>query len=130
MTLTATQTHRPEGHVFHRQRQGRTIVLVPLAHLDGHHEPEIVHETAQLLKEVLTSPEPANIVVDLGQSRILGTAMLGAIVKLWKRVCERGGKLALCDVAGPIVDVLRCTRLHTVWPIYASRDEALAAVGT
>jgi anti-anti-sigma factor len=129
MTISATRAHLPEGQIFLRQQQGRTIVLVPAGHLEGHHEPEIVHETSELLKYVLTSSEPTNIVVDLGQSRFLGTAMLGAIVKLWKRVSERGGKLVLCEVANTIEDVLRCTKLHTVWPIYASRHDALLAVG-
>jgi hypothetical protein len=27
------------------------------------------------------------------------------------------------------LQVLRVTKLHAIWPIYASRDQALAAVG-
>jgi anti-anti-sigma factor len=55
--------------------------------------------------------------------------MLGAIVKLWKRVCQRGGRLALCNVSENVSQVLHITKLHAIWPIYGSREQALSAVG-
>lgn len=117
------------GHIFARESQGNTLLLNPMIHLGSLHEPEIVHETDDLL-EIINKPGdgPTNLVIDLAFGEYLGTAMLGAVVKLWKRVSQRGGRMALCNVSDNVIQVLRVTKLHTIWPIYASREQALSAV--
>jgi anti-anti-sigma factor len=117
------------GHIFTRESLGNTLVLNPLIHLGTLHEPEIAHETNELL-ELINKPghEPTNIVIDLARGDYLGTAMLGAVVKLWKRVSQRGGRLALCNVSDNVMQVLRSTKLNAIWPIYSTRDQALAAI--
>ena len=107
---------------------GKTLVLNPLIHLGSLNEPEISLETQDLL-DLLNQSASANLVIDLANGDYLGTSMLGAMVKLWKRVSQRGGRLALCNVSESVVQVLRVTKLQTVWPIYASREQALTAVG-
>jgi anti-anti-sigma factor len=117
------------GHIFSREELGKTLVLNPMMHLGSLHEPEIVHETDGLLEFINRSGDgPVNLVIDLALGDYLGTAMLGAVVKLWKRVSQRGGRLALCNVSDNVVQVLRVTKLHTIWPIYATRDQALVAM--
>jgi anti-anti-sigma factor len=118
------------GHIFARESLGNTLVLNPLTHLGTLHEPEITHETDDLL-EILNKrgSEPTNLVIDLARGDYLGTAMLGAVVKLWKRISQRGGRLALCNVSDNVMMVLRATKLNAIWPIYATRDQALTAVG-
>lgn len=128
MQTTPSLTTSGQGHIFSRELLGRTLVLNPLCHLGSLHEPEIVHETNELL-ELINHSTSTNLIIDLAKGDYLGTAMLGAIVKLWKRVCQHGGQLALCNVSENIIQVLRITKLHTVWPIYDSRDQAQAAVG-
>jgi anti-anti-sigma factor len=130
MQTTTTSAQIGQGSIFAREACGNTLVLNPLIHLGSLHEPEIAHETQDLLDFINKSnPIPTNLVIDLAQGDYLGTAMLGAVVKLWKRVSQRGGRLALCNVSENILQVLRVTKLHAIWPIYASRDQALAAVG-
>ncbi|HEY2252744.1 MAG TPA: STAS domain-containing protein [Planctomycetaceae bacterium] len=119
-----------QGQIFSREARGNTLVLNPLIHLGSLHEPEIAHETQELLEYINRSdPVPTNLVIDLALGECLGTAILGAIVKLWKRISQRGGRLALCNVSDNVIDVLRVTKLHAIWPIYPSRDQALAAIG-
>jgi anti-sigma B factor antagonist len=129
-TMQTTSTSAPlrEGQIFARETFGNTIVLNPLIHLGSLHEPEIAHETEDLL-DFLNQLASANLVIDLANGDYLGTSMLGAVVKLWKRVSQRGGRLALCNVSEGVVQVLRVTKLQTVWPIYPSRDQALSAIG-
>jgi anti-anti-sigma factor len=117
-----------EGQIFSREISGNTLILNPLIHLGSLNEPEIALETQELL-DFLNHSASANLVIDLAQGDYLGTSMLGAMVKLWKRVSQRGGRLALCNVSESITQVLRVTKLQTVWPIYGSREQALAAVG-
>ena len=125
---TSTSPQLREGQIFARESYGNTLVLKPLIQLGSLHEPEIVHETEDLLDVLIHSPS-ANLVIDLERGDYLGTAMLGAFVKLWKRVSQRGGRLALCNISENVEEVLRITKLQTVWPIYGTRDQALAAVG-
>lgn len=127
MQTTSTPQIR-EGQIFAREAHGNTLVLNPIIDLGSIHEPEIAHETADLLDVLRQSPS-TNLVIDLGLGNYLGTAMLGAIVKLWKRVSQMGGRLALCNVSDNVAEVLRVTKLQTVWPIYANRDQALTALG-
>jgi anti-sigma B factor antagonist len=131
MPTTSTSEQIGGGTIFSRETRGRTLILNPLIHLGSLHEPEIAHETAELLEMIVNrqSDEPANLVIDLAHGEYLGTAMLGAIVKLWKRVSQRGGRLALCCVSENVLEVLRVTKLYTVWPIYPSRDQALTSIG-
>jgi anti-anti-sigma factor len=127
MQTTSTPQIR-DGQIFAREVHGKTLVLNPIIHLGSIHEPEIAHETEDLLDLLKQSPA-TNLVIDLGRGDYLGTAMLGAVVKLWKRVSQGGGRLALCNVSDNVWQVLRVTKLQTVWPIYGNRDQALAALG-
>ena len=130
MQTTSASLQIGQGQIFARESHGNTLVLNPVIHLGSLHEPEIAHETQDLLDLINNSNSiPTNLVIDLGCGEYLGTAMLGAIVKLWKRVSQRGGRLALCNVSDNVAQVLRVTKLHTIWPIYGTRDQALSAIG-
>ncbi len=126
-TITTSAPLR-DGQIFARAILGNTLVLNPLIHLGNLNEPEISVETQDLL-DFLNRSASANLVIDLAHGDYLGTSMLGAFVKLWKRVSQRGGRLALCNVSESVIQVLRVTKLQTVWPIYSSREQAVAAVG-
>jgi anti-sigma B factor antagonist len=128
MQTTSDPAPLRDGKIFSREMIGNTLVLSPLTQLGSLLEPEIVHETDDLLA-FLNHSSSVNILIDLAQGTYLGTAMLGAVVKLWKRVAMHGGHLALCNVSEGILMVLRATKLQTVWPIYGTRPEALAALG-
>jgi anti-sigma B factor antagonist len=127
MQTSSTAPSR-ENQIFARESHGKTLVINPLIHLGSLHEPEIVHETEDLL-DFLKQSSSTNLLIDLAQGNYLGTAMLGAMVKLWKRVSQHGGQLALCNVSEGVLMVLRATKLQTVWPIYGTREEAIAALG-
>jgi anti-sigma B factor antagonist len=90
-------------------------------------ESEIVHETDELLQLINTSL-PTNLVIDLLRADYLGTVMLGAVVKLWKRIAQCGGNLVLCNVSENVLQVLRLTKLDTIWTICGSRDQALRTI--
>src|SRR5258708_30579562 len=123
MQTTSTPQVR-EGQIFAREVHGNTLVLNPIIHLGSIHEPEIAHETEDLL-DLLKQTPSVNLVIDLGLGDYLGTAMLGAVVKLWKRVAQGGGRLALCNFSHNMSHVLRVTKLQTVSPIYVNRHHAL-----
>ena len=125
-----TLASRPQlgiGPIFQREFRGNTLILIPHRPLGGLNEVEIVGETNELVNFIQQSG-PLNLIFDLQNGEYLGTALIGAIVRLWKRVALAGGRMALCAISDPVFQILRITKLHTVWPIYTTRDEALASV--
>ena len=128
MEQSAPAPLEQRGPIFLRERQGSAIVLAPHASLGDLNEEQIQSETSQLV-QLINHSGPILFVIDLQTGDYFGSAFLGAIVRLWKRVAQRGGRLALCHVSENIMQILRVTKLHTTWPIYGSREEALKAIG-
>jgi anti-anti-sigma factor len=50
---------------------------------------------------------------------------IGEIVRTYMLVTSRGGKLALCDVAARVRDVIETTQLDSVLKMFDSEAEAL-----
>jgi anti-anti-sigma factor len=126
--MNAPTSHESSaGTVFAREQLDGFLILSPISHVGSLAEDQILRETAAIL-ETINHTGPTNVVVDLARSDYLGTALLGAVVRLWKRVAQRGGRLALCNVSANIVEVLRITKLQTAWPIYGSRQQAIEAL--
>ena len=128
METTPLTPAQPERHIFARELHGNNLLLNSLMQLGSLNEPEIIQETAELLDLINTS-QPTNLVIDLSQSDYLGTVMLSAVLRLWNRIAHRGGNLVLCNVSQKVAQVLRLTKLDTIWTICGSRDQAFRAVG-
>src|SRR5262245_52605734 len=118
----------PNGPAFVREMHGTALVLNPRSPLQNLREEEIAQETLELL-EMINHGGPTHLIIDLQNGDYFGTVVLGAVVRLWKRVAQRGGRLMLCNVSATVVQILRVTKLHAAWSICGSREDALRAVG-
>jgi len=85
--------------------------------------------TTALLTEA-EKAEPPCLLVDLTGVSYIGSNFLEVLVRGWKRLKQRQGTLALCGVGTFCADILRITRLDSLWQIYSSREEALKALST
>ena len=68
------------------------------------------------------------IVVDLSAATFIDSTTLGVLVGGVKRLRPTGGTLALVCTDQNITKIFEITGLDRVFPIHASRDDALAAV--
>jgi len=68
------------------------------------------------------------IVVDLSTATFIDSTTLGVLVGGVKRLRPAGGSLALVCTDQNITKIFEITGLDRVFPIHATRDEALAAV--
>jgi anti-anti-sigma factor len=66
-----------------------------------------------------------NILLDFEGTDYYGSTALGLFLKLWKRVRSLDGNMAFCNVSEHEREVLRLTRLDSLWPICGTREEAL-----
>ena len=113
--------------VFEFERMGQTLIVTPLTDLRELDFREIEAGASELLR-LLGNDTIKNVVVDFHKTDYYGSTALGFFVKLWKRVRERGGRMAFCGVSDHEREILRITRLDGLWPICPSREEALQAV--
>jgi len=112
---------------FKSEIEGRTLVVMPsgsLSSLAGQYfQPELDD-----LLEQLQQSELNNVVIDLGEVSYFGTIMLGTMHRLWRRVRDRDGRMALCNVSTLGHEILRVSGFDTLWPILSSREDALDSV--
>jgi len=109
-------------------RQGDTLVLTLRHDLRELEFQEIEAEQEELLRLMASEPSLANVVVDFGATKYFGSTALSLFVRVWREVRQRGGQLALCNVCGPEEDILAVAGFGGTWPVYPSREVAVAAV--
>ena len=117
----------PLQDVFAFESARGVLVITPKVDLDSL-QVDIERGLSDVLDEIHRSGMK-HVLLDFTNAGYFGTTMLGAMVRLWKRISLEQGRMALCNVSEPVHEVLRFTKLSTLWPIYPNREEALAAIG-
>lgn len=112
---------------FSTTSENDTLVVVPLRSVGSLGEENVKPELDALL-DLLRRPHRRNVVIDLAKVSYFGTAMLKAMHAIWRHVREMEGKMALCNVSDTGREVLHVSRFDTLWPICASRSEAIETV--
>lgn len=68
------------------------------------------------------------VVFDLSEVSYFGSVFLALLLRCHTTVKNRGGELVLCGASKMARELLKITALDTLWAIYDTRAEALAAV--
>ncbi len=113
--------------LFEIEREGDTLIVTPHTDLSEVDFGQI-EEGAREILELLKNSYGTNLILDFRRTDYYGSTALGFFVKLWKWVCAHDGKMAVCNLSNHEREILAITRLDSLWPICASRDEALAVV--
>jgi anti-sigma B factor antagonist len=66
------------------------------------------------------------VIADFTNSSYIDSSGLGALVSLSRRLREAGGDLRLVGLNEDLRSLFELTRLDQLFPLYASRDDALA----
>jgi len=66
------------------------------------------------------------VVVDFSRAAYIDSSGLGALVSLGKRLRELGGDLRLAALTDDLRTLFELTRLDALFPLYASREDAIA----
>ena len=113
---------------FQFEREADCLIVTPLVNLRELDFPAI-EGGAQEVLAFLDQGAVKNVIIDFQNTDYYGSTALGFFVKLWKRVRQRNGKLAFCNVSTNEKEILSATKLDTLWPICETRDDARRAVG-
>lgn len=85
----------------------------------------IISEISGQLFDLAAQAGKPRIVVDFLNVTHMSSSALGMLITLHKRVREKGGQLALCNIRPTIFEVFVITRLNEVFKVCAGRDEAV-----
>jgi anti-sigma B factor antagonist len=97
-------------------------IVVKEERLDAHNSGELKTQMLNLFEEGKT-----NLVVDLGMVRFVDSSGLGSLVSGFKNASSRNGNLKLCSLQPQVKSMFELTRLHRVFEIFTTIDEALAS---
>ena len=70
---------------------------------------------------------PSRIVVDLQNVEFLSSALIGVFIRFKMRVRKNGSELKLCNASDDLMELLKVTKLDTVFDIHKTRLDAIEA---
>ncbi|HZO96546.1 MAG TPA: STAS domain-containing protein [Gaiellaceae bacterium] len=106
------------------QLSGSTYVISLAGEVDLYTAPEF----KQQLLEVIAQGA-GQVIVDLTSTTFIDSTTLGVLVGGVKRLREHDGRLSLVCSDRNITKIFEITGLDRVFPIHATREEAVAAAG-
>ena len=107
----------------------KIAVITPQGDMGEFVVSQIQEEAETALKKFQDSNQCQHVVIDFCNTDYFGSSALGMFIRLWKRVRERGGRMALCNLSEHEKEVLKITRLNEFWSIAETLDDAKADVG-
>lgn len=65
------------------------------------------------------------IILNLSKVDFMDSSGLEVLISLLKMISLKGGKLALCEINKPVLNLLNLSRLDQIFNIFATEDEAV-----
>lgn len=87
-----------------------------------------IDAAAKQLLELSQTATPPLVVVDMAATKFFGSAFLGILFRMWRRLNTRGGRLITCNASGICDQVLGVTQVDKLWPRVNSRAEAIQSL--
>ncbi len=112
-------------HIQHEEIDSTTHVIELGGEVDLYTAPEFKERLVQLIESGKTQ-----IVVDLSQATFIDSTTLGVLVGGVKRLRTNEGQLSLVCSDRNITKIFEITGLDRVFTIHATRDEAVASLGS
>ena len=103
------------------KQAGLTLLKFQEERLDAHNSTELKEYLLQQLEN-----GGKNLIVDLSEVRFIDSSGLGALLSGYKNANLRQGKLVLAGLQPRVQSMFELTRLHRVFRIYPSLQDALS----
>jgi len=116
------------GESFQIDRRGDIAVVTPSPAIEQMPE-NLVEQAAQMVLAPLREGRLTGLVVDLSQVSYFGSVFISFLLRCHLMVKKQGAELVLAGVSDRVRELLRLTSLDTLWALYASKAEALEALG-
>ncbi len=115
------------GQVFSVEEEGETLIIVPSLS-GGKFRYEQIQTEINSLRRKLADRAVRHLVIDLKLLGYLGFEAFHVAVTLARSVEQSGGRAAMCCPSPELTEAFKNRGLDRLWPLYATRAEALRAV--
>lgn len=116
-----------DSPIFDVESNAETLIVAPNQNIGTLVESHIQQEWQEILGRI-DEGQVKHVIFDLELIRYLGSAMIEAMLLIWKRIRGSGGRLAVCNASVIAKEVLELSNFLAIWSLCSSREEALAAV--
>jgi anti-sigma B factor antagonist len=99
------------------------VVLIPGTTLDASNTKKFKSDVAPL------ATAGARVIFDLSNLKFVDSSGLGAMLSSLRQINGVGGDLKLCAMSKPVRALIELVRMHRVFEIYNTRQEALLSFG-
>lgn len=103
-----------------KEQEDIVIITVEEERMDAHNSGNLKERMLQLFDE-----GKYQLVIDLTAVRFIDSSGLGALVSGFKNASARDGSLKLCCLQPQVRSMFELTRLHRVFEIFTTLQEAL-----
>lgn len=103
------------------QPNGVAVVALPGDHLDASRAEEFKRDVAPVL-----AANP-NVAFDMSRLNFVDSAGVGALLSCLRRLSAADGDLKLFGLSPTVRAVFDMTRMHRIFDLFETRDEAVAA---
>ena len=100
---------------------GVGVASVPVDELDASNSGEFKRDIAPVLQA------NTKLVLDLSHLRFVDSSGLGAMLSCLRQVTAKGGDLKLCGMSKQVRALFELVRLHRIFDIYGTREDAVKA---
>ena len=98
----------------------KTVIFVHEERLDAHNSEDLKTEVSRIF-----ASGSKNIIVDLKDVRFIDSSGLGVLVSGFKNASSRQGSLKLSGLQTQVKSMFELTRLHRVFDIFQTVDDAI-----
>ncbi|MBQ15645.1 MAG: hypothetical protein CMJ65_00835 [Planctomycetaceae bacterium] len=113
--------------VFQIVRLANTLVVVPQGATMNFQYTDVHLESNELFR-ILDEPNIKNVLIDLGAVDYIDSIIISSLLRVLTKSRQLGGKGVFCCASDDVKEVLKCIQIGRLWPLFDTREEALAVV--
>ena len=89
-----------------------------------------VERVERFLLSAAELPDAKYLVVDLSGTQYFGSRFIEALFRAHNRMKRKGGRFALSGLQPYPEEVIRISRLDTIWPLFRTAQDAVRVLGS
>jgi anti-sigma B factor antagonist len=97
------------------------VATMPVDELDASNAEEFKRDIAPVLQA------NTKLVLDLSRLRFVDSSGLGAMLSCLRQLSAKSGDLKLCGLSKQVRGLFELVRMHRIFDIYGTKEEALSA---
>lgn len=113
--------------VFQIARLPHTLVVVPQGATLNFQYTDVHLESNELFR-IIDEPQLKNVLIDLGAVTYIDSIIISSLLRVLTKSRQLGGKGVFCCANNEVQEVLSCIQIGRLWPLFETREEALAEV--